>query len=86
MIINSILLFGVMNLMEIPLMRASGILRLEMETGDGEMESINTTDKKMHLLKMANLSLKLATKALEVLTIPRHECKPGTKVTGATGR
>ena len=56
MIINSILLFGVMSLMEIPLMRASGILRLEMETGVGEMESTNTTDKKMHPLKMENLS------------------------------
>ena len=56
MIINSILLFGVMNLMEILLMRVNGILRLEMETGDGEMENTNTIDKKMRPLKMENLS------------------------------
>ena len=56
MIINSILLFGAMNLMEILLMRVNGILRLEMETGDGEMENTNTIDKKMRPLKMENLS------------------------------
>ena len=44
-----------MNLMEMKLMRVSGILKLEMETGDGEMVNINITDRKMYLLKMENL-------------------------------